>query len=210
MQYNTQRELLGISEYGRYVQQMIEFIKTMPDRATRTKAANAIVHAMMTVQTGPRDMVDYKRKLWDHLMVMSHFELDVDSPYPLPKPDEKVSAEFLTYAVPYESNFRFYGRYVEKMVKKAMVMEENEDQKELVRLIANTMKKLYLTWNKDNVKDEVILEQLTILSGGKLAIEPGTVLQDTTEFVKNNKPQPKIWTQSKNKNRNKNKFRKKI
>lgn len=210
MQYNTQREHLGISEYGRYIYKMIDFIKTMPDKATRTKAANAVVHAMMTVQTGPRDMADYKRKLWDHLMVMSNFELDVDSPYPLPKPDEKISAEVLKYTIPYETNFRFYGRYVEKMVNKAIEMEDNDDRKELVRLIANTMKKLYLTWNKDHVKDELILDQLSILSDGKLTMEPGTVLQDTTEFVKNNKPQPKTWSQSKNKNRNKNKFRKKM
>lgn len=207
MEYNTQREHLEITEYGRYVKQMIEFIKTMPDKQTRTKAANAIVHAMMTVQPGSRDMTDYKRKLWDHLMLISDFQLDVDSPYPLPEVDKKVDPESLNYSVAYEVRFRFYGRYVEKMVKKAVEMDDGEDKTELVRLIANTMKKLYLTWNKDSVKDEIIIEQLKILSEGKLALDPGYVLQDTTEFVKNNKPQPKIWSQQKNKNK-KNKYRK--
>ncbi|HBG69414.1 MAG: hypothetical protein A2W93_15440 [Bacteroidetes bacterium GWF2_43_63] len=207
MEYNTQREHLEITEYGRYVKQMIEFIKTMPDKQTRTKAAHAIVQAMMTVQTGPRDMADYKRKLWDHLMVMSDFQLDVDSPYPLPEPNKEVVPQILNYTVAYEVRFRFYGRYVEKMVKKAVEMEDGEEKTELVRLIANTMKKLYLTWNKDSVKDEIIIEQLNILSGGKLALDPGYVLQDTTEFVLNNKPQPKTWSQQKNK-KNKNKYRK--
>ncbi|MDX9932760.1 MAG: DUF4290 domain-containing protein [Bacteroidales bacterium] len=207
MEYNTQREHLEMTEYGRYVKQMVEFIKTMPGKESRTKAANAIVHAMMTVQPGPRDMIDYKRKLWDHLMLMSDFKLDVDSPYPLPEPNKKEIAQFLNYSVPYEVRFRFYGRYVEKMVKKAVEMEDGEDKTELVRLIANTMKKLYLTWNKDSVKDEIIIEQLNILSEGKLALDPGYVLQDTTEFVKNNKTQQKIWTQQSKKNK-KNKYRK--
>ncbi|HPE99727.1 MAG: DUF4290 domain-containing protein [Bacteroidales bacterium] len=207
MEYNTQREHLEMTEYGRYVKQMVEFIKTMPGKESRTKAANAIVHAMMTVQPGPRDMIDYKRKLWDHLMLMSDFKLDVDSPYPLPEPNKKEIAQFLNYSVPYEVRFRFYGRYVEKMVKKAVEMEEGEDKTELVRLIANTMKKLYLTWNKDSVKDEIIIEQLNILSEGRLALDPGYVLQDTTEFVKNNKTQQKIWTQQSKKNK-KNKYRK--
>ena len=207
MEYNTQREQIEMTEYGRYVKQMVEFIKTMPGKESRTKAANAIVHAMMTVQPGPRDMIDYKRKLWDHLMLMSDFKLDVDSPYPLPEPNKKEIAQFLNYSVPYEVRFRFYGRYVEKMVKKAVEMEDGEDKTELVRLIANTMKKLYLTWNKDSVKDEIIIEQLNILSEGKLALDPGYVLQDTTEFVKNNKTQQKIWTQQSKKNK-KNKYRK--
>ncbi|MPM21242.1 hypothetical protein SDC9_67686 [bioreactor metagenome] len=208
MEYNTQREKLEITEYGRYVRQMVDFIKTMPDKTTRTKAANAIVHAMMTVQTGSRDMTDYKRKLWDHLMLISNFELDVDSPYPLPEPDKKMSPEILNYSVPYEVRFRFYGRYVEKMVKKAVEMADGEEKNELVRLIANTMKKLYLTWNKDSVKDELIIEQLNILSQGKLALDPGYVLQDTTEFMKNNKPQQKQWSQQNKKKNRKNNYRK--
>ena len=87
-------------------------------------------------------------------------------------------------------------------------MEEGEDKNELVRAIANTMKKLYLTWNKDSVKDEVIIEQLNILSDGKLKLEEGCVLQDTTDFMKNNKMQQKQWGQSGKKNK-KNKYRKK-
>lgn len=212
MEYNTLREQLKMSEYGRYVKQMIDFINTMPDKSTRTKAAHAVVQAMMTVQQGPRDMVDYKRKLWDHLVVLSDFSLDVDSPYPVPKPDEKAFPEILNYTVPYEVKFRFYGKYLEQTVKKALEMEDGDDRQELVRLIANTMKKLYLTWNKDNVKDEVIFDQLAILSGGKLVPEAGLVLQDSADILKNNRPaqRPGTWPQKNqnNKNRKKN-FRKK-
>ncbi len=208
MEYNTQRENLQMTEYGRHIKQMIELIKTMPDKETRTKAANAVVQAMMTVQQGHKEMTDIKRKLWDNLILISDFQLDVDSPYPLPERDKKVSAKFLNYSVPYEVRFRFYGRYVEKMIKKAVEMEEGEDKNELVRAIANTMKKLYLTWNKDSVKDEVIIEQLNILSDGKLKLEEGCVLQDTTDFMKNNKMQQKQWGQSGKKNK-KNKYRKK-
>jgi hypothetical protein len=210
MEYNTQREPLLLSEYGRSVQKMVDFINTFPDKATRTKAANAIVHAMMTVQSGPRDMIDYKRKLWDHLHVIGNFSLDIDAPFPMPKPDEKISPEWLSYSIPHEVRFRFYGRYTEKIVKKAIEMEEGSRKKELVGAIANTMKKLYLTWNKDSVKDELILEQLKLLSDGKLSVEPDFVFQDTAEIVRSNKVETKTWSQNNNKkNRKNNKFKKK-
>ncbi|PKP02946.1 MAG: DUF4290 domain-containing protein [Bacteroidetes bacterium HGW-Bacteroidetes-6] len=209
MEYNTQREPLLLSEYGRSVQKMIDFIKTFPDKTSRTKAANAIVQAMMTVQSGPRDMIDYKRKLWDHLHVISNFSLDVESPYPMPKPDEKITPEWLSYSIPHEVRFRFYGRYTEKMVKKAVEMEDGPKKTELVGLIANTMKKLYLTWNKDSVKDELIVEQLSVLSDGKLTLEPDFVFQDTTEIIRSNKVVTKTWSQNNKKNRKNNKYRKK-
>ena len=50
MKYNTQRERLEMSEYGRYVQSMVDYIKTLPDKETRNKAAETVVNTMMTVQ----------------------------------------------------------------------------------------------------------------------------------------------------------------
>lgn len=206
MKYNTQRERLEMSEYGRYVQSMVDYIKTLPDKETRNKAAETVVNTMMTVQQGPKDMNDFKQKLWDHLILLGNFELDIDSPYPLPKKDEKIEPKVIDYKAPYEVRFRFYGRYVEKMVKKAIEMEDGDEKNELVRLIANTMKKLYIIWNKDSVKDEIILEQLDILSDGKLSLQEGITLQDTTDFVKNNKQ--KQWNQQ-NKKSKRSRFRKK-
>lgn len=210
MKYNTQRERLEMSEYGRYVQSMVDYIKTLPDKETRNKAAETVVNTMMTVQQGPKDMNDFKHKLWDHLILLGNFELDIDSPYPLPKKDEVIEPKVIEYKAPYEVRFRFYGRYVEKMVKKAIEMEDGDEKNELVRLIANTMKKLYIIWNKDSVKDEIILEQLDILSDGKLALQDGTMLQDTTDFVKNNTKSQyqKQWNQQNKKNK-KSRFRKK-
>jgi hypothetical protein len=51
----------------------------------------------------------------------------------------------------------------------------------LIKVIANHMKKSYLSWNKDTVKDEVIFEHLFEMSGGKI-----NLLQSTEELVNSN------------------------
>ena len=83
LSYNTQRPALHIQEYGRNVQNMIEYAKTIADREERNLAAQAIIDVMGQLNPHLRDIEDYKHKLWTHLFVMSNFELEVDSPYPI-------------------------------------------------------------------------------------------------------------------------------
>ena len=35
MDYNTQRNKLALPEYGRHIQRMVEYLRTIPDRKTR-------------------------------------------------------------------------------------------------------------------------------------------------------------------------------
>ena len=84
LQYNTSREQLKIPEYGRNVKHMIDFAKTVEDRDERNQVAKAIISVMGQLNPHLRDVDDFTHKLWDHLFIISNFELDVDSPYPLP------------------------------------------------------------------------------------------------------------------------------
>jgi len=84
MEYNTDRTQLKIPEYGRNVQRMVDYCLTIEDKEHRSKVAQSIIDVIGNLNPAIRDAPDYAHKLWDHLFIMSDFELDVDSPYPIP------------------------------------------------------------------------------------------------------------------------------
>jgi len=181
MQYNTSRKSLIISEYGRSIQEMVEFTVQLEDRDERTKAAKTIVNAMAILNPQLREFVDYKHKLWDHLYIISDFKLDCDSPYPMPDKDlTHVKPDPMPY--PHKNiKLRHYGSTIELMIKEALKMEDTPERQQVVEAIANFMKMSYLTWNRDSVDDDVIREQLREFSGGQLEIREDMKL--TSRFI---------------------------
>lgn len=168
MEYNSQRSKMNISEYGRNIQKMIEHIISVEDKDKRNQLAKATIQVMGQLNPHLRDVNDFKHKLWDHLFIMSNFKLDVDSPYPIPSPETlNRKPERLRYAAN-NITFRHYGRHIERMIEKAKEFPEGEEKDALVKMIANHLKKSYLTWNRDAVNDEEIASHLNILSNGKL------------------------------------------
>ncbi|MXN89919.1 DUF4290 domain-containing protein [Flavobacterium sp. Sd200] len=168
LEYNAERPHLIIPEYGRHLQKLIEQAIAIEDRDERNKAAKYIIGVMGTLNPHLRDVPDFQHKLWDQIFIMSDFKLDVDSPYPIP------SREMLNVKpgpLAYPQNFpkyRFYGNNIKYMIDVANSWEEGEMKNALIIVIANHMKKCYLSWNKDTVKDDVIFEHLLELSGGKI------------------------------------------
>lgn len=156
-------------EYGRNIQTMVNHLFTIEDREKRNQSANAIIDVMGNLFPYLRDIPEYKHKLWDHLAIMSDFKLDIDYPYELPSPELLVEKP---KKVPYNQNdikLRHYGLIIEKMIEKAVEME-GEEKDILIEQIANQMKKLYLSWNKDSVEDEKIFVDLEELSGNRLQV----------------------------------------
>ncbi len=181
--YNTQRSRMALPEYGRNVQKMIDHIKAIEDRDERNRAARTIIQIMGNLNPHLRDVGDFKHKLWDHLALISNFELDIDSPYPKPEPSKFTEKP---RRVPYNQGpirFLHYGRVIQDMVKTVSVMEDGEEKDYLVIMILNQMKKLYLTWNKAQVADETIISDLTHISGGLLRVPEGTRLADSKALV---------------------------
>jgi len=186
LEYNTDLPPLIISEYGRNIQRMVDFAVTVEDREERNRVARAIIDVMGQLNPHLRDVNDFKHKLWDHLFVISKFRLDVDSPYPKPSPETFTKRPD---RVPYPRNnirFKHYGKIVEDMIQKAVEMQEGEMKDTFVENIANVMKSFYITWNKDNVVDEVIFEQLQTLSKGKLKIKEGMRLANKSDLQTRN------------------------
>lgn len=184
MEYNTTRGPLMISEYGRNLQNMILHITTLEDREQRTRMARTLVNILAVMNPDLREQVDLKHKLYDHLHLMSNFTLDIDSPYPIPpRPEEAPAPRALPYT---QENIRLrpYGKYIQRIIEKAVEYEEGEEKDELVRTIANNLKKMYLNWNRDSVNDELIHEHLSLLSGAKLKLRGEDRLHSTTDILK--------------------------
>lgn len=183
MEYNTDRPKMIIPEYGRNVQKMVSYLKTIEDRDQRNKNAQALIDIMGNLNPHLRDVPDFKHKLWDHLFIMSNFELDVDSPYPIPDAQHFVEPP---QTVPYTQTkirYRYYGKMVEDMIEECVKLEEGEAKEALKVLIANQMKKCYLQWNKDTVDDQTILKHIKELSDGKIEMPADTELTNNFNFA---------------------------
>lgn len=185
MQYNTSKAHLVLPEYGRNIQQMVDFAVTVKDKEERNKVAQSIITVMGQLNPHLRDITDFKHKLWDHLFIISDYKLDVDSPYPKPtaetfntKPDK---VEYPSRKIKYGH----YGRTIERLIEKAVEYKEGDEKSALVKSIANLMKRSYLTWNRDSVTDEVIVKHLEEMSGGQLKLPEGIVLTHTSEILQN-------------------------
>ncbi len=88
LEYNSERPLLIIPEYGRHIQKLVDYCISLASKEERNKMAQAIIDVMGNLQPHLRDVPDFKHKLWDQLHIMSDFQLDVDSPFDKPSKEE--------------------------------------------------------------------------------------------------------------------------
>lgn len=185
MEYNTERPIMAIPEYGRHLHKLIDHCKAIEDREERNRMAKAIIEVMGNLQPHLRDVADFKHKLWDQLFYMADFQLDVDSPYPIPTAETiKGKPKVLPYPK-LASKYKYYGNNIQTMIETAVNWEDSETKDMLTYAIANHMKKCYLLWNKDTVADDIIKMHLEELSDNKLTINPEErPLTDTQTLTK--------------------------
>ena len=188
MEYNAERPHLIIPEYGRHLQKLIDQATVIEDKVERNKAAKYIIQVMGSLNPHLRDVLDFQHKLWDQIFIMSDFKLEVDSPYPIPTRDViHLKPERLAYPQK-NPKYRFYGNNIKYMIDVANSWEEGDLKNVLVKVIANHMKKSYLSWNKDTVTDLVIFEHLYELSAGKLnLLQSSEELLNTNDLMRTNK-----------------------
>jgi len=187
MKYNTAEKRLTLPEYGRNIQNMVDYCVLIEDRTERRNCADTIINIMGSMFPHLRDVNDFKHILWDHLAIMSDFKLDIDYPY------EIVKLENL-YArppkIPYNNSqirYRHYGQTLEQMIRKATALNEGEERDQLIKMLANQMKKSFLAWNKETVDDEKIFKDLNELSGGKIALDSDVYkLMDSRDLLARN------------------------
>ena len=158
--YNTQLKKLALPEYGRNIQQMVDYCCTIPDKDERTRCAYTIIKTMGNIFPQLRDEADYKHKLWDHLAIMSDFKLDIDYPYEIVKEENlETKPEPVKYKLEH-IKMRHYGKIIERMIERACEYPEGKEKDALIMLIANHMKKVIYLINKEDVEDAKIFKDL--------------------------------------------------
>lgn len=175
--YTNHLKKLILPEYGRNIQNMVDYCLSLADPIERTDCAYAIVDAMATLFPPVGDPGDYNRKLWDHLHIMANFQLDVDAPYDAPDMTEHdqgpapVPAERPGYL-----KMRHYGQLIPRLIDTACAMPEGDERMALVQLIVNQMKKTLMASNPESADDRRIINDLRMLSHGQIIVDQSMVL----------------------------------
>lgn len=183
LEYNSTRETLLYSEYGRNVQKLISHAKTIQDRQERQLFVEAIIEMIYQMNPISKNVNEYRLKLWRHVFKMANYDLDVTTPNgEIPtEEDNKLKPETVRYPQN-EFNWRHYGHNIRLMIDKALKMEEGPIKKGFVETILAYMKLSYRTWNKEHfVSDDIIISDLGVMSGHKLKIEDDHTIEVTAK-----------------------------
>ncbi|MEY4126268.1 MAG: hypothetical protein RLZZ382_1248 [Bacteroidota bacterium] len=184
MEYNTTRGKLILPEYGRNVQNMIAHAMEISDRKERNRAAQAIIEVMGQLNPHLRDVDDFRHKLWTHLFVMSDFNLEVDSPYEIPKAESLQEKPKLMAYPKSKIRYGHYGKYTQEILESAKDITKEDEREYLKNTMANFMKKQFLSHNNDTVENHVIADQLKELSKGDLVLENPDELMNTNVLLR--------------------------
>jgi len=162
---------LLLREYGRNVQDLVNYITRLEDRQERTRLSQLLINLMAKLNPQLRDTQDYQQKLWNHLYVMSGSTLDVDSPYPL-SAMEYLNDKPQPMDYPLDTpRYKHYGQNVELLIKRATELTDPRERDAAIISIGKLMKTLYKSYNKDNITDDVILGDIREISNGKLDMD---------------------------------------
>ncbi|UII29377.1 DUF4290 domain-containing protein [Fulvivirga maritima] len=205
MEYNTSQPALILREYGRNVQKLVKYIKTIEDKEERSQKAATLIELMRQVTPSVKETIETNQKLWDDLYIMADFDLEIDGPFP--PPEQSVinkKPKRLDY-VYYNVKYKHYGRNIELLINQAIDKEDPQEKEEAIIYIGKLMKSFYSSWNNEVIDDAIILENMKSISKGKLDIDLEKVKEDNLfERLYKNKRKTNNQRSSKNDNRKSN------
>lgn len=172
---NGNKSRLLLSEYGRNVQTMVSYLKTIPDRDLRNRQAEVVVAVMGNVNPAQKDSEGFQHMLWDHLFMIADFDLDVDSPYPHPTPDMFAPQP---HPVPYSQRYiaqKQYGANVRRMVELLAKEPEGEERDRAAANVAKYMKQKSFEYNKEFPSNEVVIGDIRQMSHGVITLNADTL-----------------------------------
>lgn len=188
LEYNTHREKMTLPEYGRLVQKLVEQIKQIPDKEKRSQQARAVVRIMELLNPSIHQQENWEHTLWDNLYIISDYDLDIDSPFPVP---QKKEVEAVPRVVPVQKKpvkATHYGRNIESIIELIATREDGEEKTAMIRDLAIYMRTQYLIWNKDSVEDQTIFNDIEKLSDGRIKVPEGLELTQINKQATFNRP----------------------
>ncbi|OHX65300.1 DUF4290 domain-containing protein [Flammeovirga pacifica] len=170
--YNTGRSDIVLKEYGRNIEKLVKYISSLDDKALRTQYSYTLIALMKQLHPIQKQLSDSQQRIWDHLQVMSEFNLDIDAPYPLPTENQMRKKP---RTVPYTQKrirFKHFGKNLESMVESALLQEGEENLEDAFVKIIKLMKSFYSMQVNDNIEDEVVINTLNTLCKGRYDVRP--------------------------------------
>lgn len=191
LDYNTQREKLILPEYGREIQNMVDHAIEIEDKAERQRCAETIIGIMERMFPQNKESNDHQQKLWDHLALMSRFQLDIDWPC-----DVQQAAQIANKPepMPYPMTpipVRHYGNLIFEMFEKLKTMEPGPERDELARMTANQMKRNLAQWSHGSADDEKVVNDIARFTDGKIQLDPDTFKFEKVEIKDNERKRKK-------------------
>ena len=170
MEYNTNRKHLALPEYGRVVQDMADYAVSLTDESERQRCAEAIIRVMARINPAQNGSDDFEHALWDHLMYISDYKLDVKTPYPITRPTD-VARQHPHLDYPHtHPRYRHYGATLEAMVKTLKDIPEGPERDEATFLVVAQMAKSLYAWNRAVLTPEKLEDDVRELSGGAISL----------------------------------------
>jgi len=167
-EYNSQRVGIILKEYGRNVQNLIQYIRNQPSKEKRTELAYTLIELIKQLTPTIAEQPENPQRLWDDLYIMADFDLDVNNPYPVPDRDILFKKPLRMEYPKNDLKYRHYGKNVEKLVKEALKIEDAQEREDAIIYLGKLMKTFYGNWNKEILDDSVILRDINVMSGGAL------------------------------------------
>lgn len=176
--YNTQRPHIILKEYGRNVQKLVEYIRTLPSKEKRTEMAYTLIELIKQLTPTIQDQPENPQRVWDDLYIIADFNLDINSPYPVPERDILFKKPEKVDYPQSQVRFKHYGKNIEKLVKEALKKEDPQEREDAIIYLGKLMKTFYGNWNKETIDDSVILKDIQDMSGGALKMTIEKVRED--------------------------------
>lgn len=177
-EYNTQRPSIILKEYGRNVQKLVDYIRSVPDKTKRTEMAHTLIELIRQLTPSLKDQPDNPQRLWDDMYIIADFNLDLDNPYPVPERSALFKRPMKVAYPQSEIRYKHYGKNIEKLVREAMQKEDPKEREDAVIYLGKLMKTFYSNWNKETLDDSVIVKDIQLLSKGKLTLSLDKVRED--------------------------------
>lgn len=176
--YNSQRPHIILKEYGRNVQKLVEHIRNNPSKEKRTEMAYTLIELIKQLTPTIKEQPEDPQRVWDDLYIIADFNLDINSPYPVPERDILFRKPDKVDYPQSQVRFKHYGKNIEKLVKEALKKEDPQEREDAIIYLGKLMKTFYGNWNKEPLDDSVILRDIQEMSGGALRMTIDKVRED--------------------------------
>jgi hypothetical protein len=177
-EYNSQRPHIILKEYGRNVQKLVEYIRSIPDKEKRTELSFTLIELIKQLTPSIKEQGEDPQRMWDDLYIIADFNLDVNNPFPIPEREILFKKPMKMQYPQSDVRFKHYGKNIEKLVKEALKKEDPQERQDAIIYLGKLMKTFYGNWNKETLDDSVILKDIQAMSGGALNMTIDKVRED--------------------------------